>query len=187
MGRASTRFWHDNWSRGDTLKKIFPRLFLISTQQNDFIGDMGLWENNKWVWKFMWRRRLFAWEEELVESLYLAVDHTSLNESYPLERDREQPGWSWKTSMEESCPPRAQLLVWFILQGRLNTKERLFRFGLPEIEDNLCVFCKEEPETVDHVIFGCRCSSRLWYFCCSCSNLSLCLPHLDGCSFHQIW
>ncbi|XP_047978516.1 uncharacterized protein LOC125220390 [Salvia hispanica] len=48
-----------------------------------------------------------------------------------------------------------QLLVWFILQGRLNTKERLFRFGLHGIEDNLCVFCKEEPETVDHVIFGC--------------------------------
>ena len=69
----------------------------------------------------------------------------------------------------------AQLLVWFILQGRLNTKERLFRFGLPGIEDNLCVFCKE-PKIVDHVIFGCRCSSRLWYFCCCCWNLSLCFP-----------
>ena len=71
--------------------------------------------------------------------------------------------------------PRAQLLLWFILQGRLNTKDRLFKLGFPDVEDNLCAFCKEHPETVSHIIFGCKYSSSLWYFFCSCWNISLCL------------
>ena len=70
------------------------------------------------------------------------------------------------------APPRAQLLVWFVLHGRLNTKERLFRFRFPQVEDELCVFCGEDY----HIIFGCRLSSSLWYFGCKCWNLAFCLP-----------
>lgn len=53
---------------------------------------------------------------------------------------------------------------------------RLFRFGFPRVEDGLCVLCKEEPETNDHIIFNCRFSSSMWYFGCNCWNLTICIP-----------
>ena len=81
-----------------------------------------------------------------------------------------------KLAWRNVAPPRAQLLIWFILQGRLNTKQRLFRFRFPGVEDELCVLCREEPETIDHIIFHCRFSSNLWYFGCKCWNLTFCMP-----------
>ena len=54
---------------------------MISTQQSDFIEDMGSWDDGRWSWKFTWRRNFFVWEKELVESLHLSVDQTSLSES----------------------------------------------------------------------------------------------------------
>lgn len=33
------------------------------------MSDMGVWREGNWCWYFSWRRRLFTWEEELVETL----------------------------------------------------------------------------------------------------------------------
>ena len=74
------------------------------------------------------------------------------------------------------APPRAQLLVWFVLQGKLNTRDRLFRFGVPGIADDLCVFCKEERKTINHIMFGSKYASSVWYFCCNQWNLAFSLP-----------
>lgn len=39
-------FWRNNWLHNQSLEMLFPRLFLISTQQDKTIGEMGLWEAN---------------------------------------------------------------------------------------------------------------------------------------------
>ena len=109
---------------------------------------MGKWEEKKWIWNFIWRRSLFAWEEDLERDLYLAVDHKNLSESDSV---RDVRMWTYnklapffvsdfylqvtrilgkernqfsngKLAWRNVAPPRAQLLIWFILQGRLNTK-----------------------------------------------------------------
>ena len=74
------------------------------------------------------------------------------------------------------APPRAQILIWFVLQGKLNTKDKLFKFGVSNVLDDLCIFCKEERETINHIMFGCKYSSSLWYFCCNQWNLAFSLP-----------
>ena len=75
------------------------------------------------------------------------------------------------------APPRAQLHIWFLLHGKLNTKVRLYRFGVKGIDDDRCVLCKEEPESIEHLFFGCKISSSLWYSCCERWNISMCLPN----------
>lgn len=55
----STRFWHDKWCPGGTLKDSFPRLFSISVQQEALICQMGRWIGDEWNWNFCWRRRLY--------------------------------------------------------------------------------------------------------------------------------
>ena len=84
----------------------------------------------------------------------------------------EQGRLAWRNL----APPRAQLHTWFILQGRLNTRERLFRYRANKIEDDHCALCKDEAETIEHLFFSCKLSSIFWFFCCERWNLSTCLP-----------
>ena len=48
--------------------------------------------------------------------------------------------------------------------------------GAARTEDDRCILCKEETETVEHLFFCCKSSSNLLYHCCKCWELSFCLP-----------
>lgn len=37
----SILFWHDKWCEGGPLKRLFPNLFVVSSQKNLFINQMG--------------------------------------------------------------------------------------------------------------------------------------------------
>lgn len=61
-----TRFWKDVWFGDRSLKEAFPRLYSLSTDKPATIDRFGYWEGNVWRWRWMWRRGLFAWEEDLL-------------------------------------------------------------------------------------------------------------------------
>jgi len=43
------KFWEDNWIDGeDTLLAKYPRLYIISSQQNQNIQHMGLFKDTGW-------------------------------------------------------------------------------------------------------------------------------------------
>ena len=65
----SVLFWHDRWCEIGILKRIFPRLYAISLQQNLLISQMGEWNEIAWVWKLKWRIALYVWENEDVSRL----------------------------------------------------------------------------------------------------------------------
>ena len=44
-------------------------------------------------------------------------------------------------------------LCWFILKERRNIKGRLLTMGVNGVEDDLCIFCKEEVESFVHIFF----------------------------------
>lgn len=37
----STKFWHDPWISGSTLKVTFPRIYALSTNKDGFIAEFG--------------------------------------------------------------------------------------------------------------------------------------------------
>ncbi|XP_004288816.1 PREDICTED: uncharacterized protein LOC101301910 [Fragaria vesca subsp. vesca] len=49
---------------------------------------------------------------------------------------------------------------WLLLRGRLKTRDRLSRFGL--IQDNSCVLCNEDNETMDHLFGYCNFATSVW-------------------------
>jgi len=51
-------------------------------------------------------------------------------------------------------------LVAFGLHDRLLTVNRLKNFGIVEVD--ICVLCKGDPETRDHLLFQCPYSSYIW-------------------------
>jgi hypothetical protein len=50
----STKFWKEIWVGDQPLCNKFPRLFSISTQQDEVVGNMGNWVENQWRWSLSW-------------------------------------------------------------------------------------------------------------------------------------
>ncbi|KAL4300641.1 hypothetical protein AHAS_Ahas17G0221200 [Arachis hypogaea] len=51
-----------------------------------------------------------------------------------------------KTIWKGLVPPRMELFAWFVLVGRVNTKERLSRIGIISQDDKSCVLCNKDVE-----------------------------------------
>lgn len=63
------RFLKDVWCMNEPLQTKFPRLFMVSNQQNHLIVDVGIWDGFSWMWNLSWRRELYSWEVEMYEEL----------------------------------------------------------------------------------------------------------------------
>ncbi|KAL4374730.1 hypothetical protein AHAS_Ahas05G0211000 [Arachis hypogaea] len=64
------------------------------------------------------------------------------------------------TIWKDLVPLRVELFVWFVLTGRVNTKERLSQFGIINQDDKSCILCNKDVEQVWSAwisVFG-----RLW-------------------------
>ncbi|GAB2213428.1 hypothetical protein Drorol1_Dr00021467 [Drosera rotundifolia] len=64
--------------------------------------------------------------------------------------------------------PRRSFILWLIVHGRLNTMNRLMGIGV--LDHFVCIFCKKEVESHDHVFFACELLSKLlhvWMTKCS--------------------
>lgn len=74
-----------------TFSAKYPRLFTISNQKEAKVAeiwrDMGVESD----WNFIWRRRLFVWEEELFNRLLIDLQGFELSQG--------EDEWSW--SLEE--------------------------------------------------------------------------------------
>ncbi|XP_016199199.1 uncharacterized protein LOC107640163 [Arachis ipaensis] len=59
-------------------------------------------------------------------------------------------------------PPRVELFTWFVLVGRMNTKDRLCRFQVIAHQDNRCVLCGKAEETAFHLFLECEITWQVW-------------------------
>lgn len=60
----------------------------------------------------------------------------------------------WKTIWKSSALPRHAFLLWFVVQGRLLTLDRLHRWS-NDTTIGMCILCGSEAETHDHIFFKC--------------------------------
>nr|XP_025681149.1 uncharacterized protein LOC112782780 [Arachis hypogaea] len=130
-------------TRGGPWKDIcqdkFLRLFSVSNQCGSVIGDCEFRDGLEWIWNFQWRRELFHLELELHEALR-PVKLVLQEEMLP----EEVTSYSFtKTIWKGLVPPRVERFVWFVVIGRVNTKERLSRFGIVSTDNSVCVLCME--------------------------------------------
>ncbi|CAK8565420.1 unnamed protein product [Lathyrus sativus] len=61
--------------------------------------------------------------------------------------------------MDNHARPRAKFTVWFLLNGKLPTKDRLKKFGV--IDSSGCSFC-DAGESMDHLFFACSGFCSVW-------------------------
>ena len=178
------RFWLEVWAHVKPLKEVFPRLFRLSSQQDEIIANMGWFEGNLWRWTLAWKQEPTA--EEQVQILHL---QTMLQQHPPVQNGNDQLLWCGKPSFctrsmvteavrislsnvavdnlvstvwKNIAPPKVEFMVWLALLGKLNTKELLMRKGLRTPDDTLCCFCSTHTETSDHLLVCCQISWHIW-------------------------
>ena len=85
------KFWEDSWIAGKvSLIAKYPRLYLISCQQNQLIQQMGAHTDTGWEWDFIWRRSRFDNKIHMTDSFLRDVGDNPIQ---PHRRD----DWVWKT------------------------------------------------------------------------------------------
>lgn len=181
----STLFWHDKWIPVCALKVAFPGLFSMSTQKDATISQLGEMCNGFWVWKLIWRRRLYEWEQEEVDRLNILIQHFSpqlgkkdgvswqgsssdrfpikhiisrLYESHDPILPSEVSNLIWRIKI----PPRALLTLWMASLEKLKTGDFLLNKGLIIVSNALCPFCRLHVESQSHILFTCSVSWFIW-------------------------
>ena len=158
----------------------------MSNQKRSFICDMGVWDRETWRWTFCWRRNFLLWEQDLFQQLL-----DCLPQSPFMDGEEDAYIWKFgnngvfsiissilqvqrfilNNNLASSViskawlgivPPHAKILVWFVLQERLNTRERLCKLAILQPIEAICPFCNQEVESVTHVFYTCYVSWNIW-------------------------
>lgn len=121
-------------------------------------------------WNLLFRRQLFAWEEEDLSSLYeylqvvpslrSHVEDQSTWLTNPSGAFSVASVWNWMASRKgcnlrfvmniwkNIAPPKVQFMTWSAWRGRMKSTAFIQRFGVLKPNASiLCVFCKTEVET----------------------------------------
>lgn len=66
---AHTKFWDAKWRGGVPFRVKYSRPFAMSNQKEATVADIGVFTGSVMDWRFVWRRRFFIWEEQLLTDL----------------------------------------------------------------------------------------------------------------------
>nr|GEU59054.1 reverse transcriptase [Tanacetum cinerariifolium] len=140
-----TRFWDDHWVEGHILKTSFSRIFTLAANKSGLICDSGLWKmvngngrNDKVVWSFdyLGKFSLRSFGKEMENSSY----------SDPL----------LHSVLKFKVPPKARLLCWQGIVGKLPIRDVLLRIGIIAQNQSNCPLCNSCIESVDHLFIHCN-------------------------------
>ena len=163
----------------------YPRLYLISSQQNHTIQQMGVHNDSGWEWQFTWRRLLFDNEIDMATEFLKDIETQQI-------QPQRSDGWAWMADsngqflaksayivMRESSseaikdttfadlwkmkvPHKILVFAWRLLRDRLPTRSNLHRRQVV-INDRRCLLCGNMEEDTGHLFFHCSKVIPLWW------------------------
>ena len=69
----------------------------------------------------------------------------------------------WSAIWSASVQPKVRVFIWKACKNILPTKTKLFDKGISNSVS--CVWCEDEVETGDHLLWGCEFAQRIWREC----------------------
>lgn len=169
-------FSYDPWLEGGPLFKRFPRLFSLSLDKKGLIKDViegsigGVLRRGRW-------RELFEWENGQFRDMLQMIRGAGLKwegvDRWVWKKDTTgsytvRTAYKWLRNSEFSnsdiflnklwsCDAllKAKAFVWKLVQNRIPTAKNLAKKGVM-VQNGLCLGCKKEEETVDHLFFKCE-------------------------------
>ena len=180
----NTFFWSDCWVGTESFMERFRRLFDLSIHKDLSVGEMYSlgWDEHGEAWS--WRRRLLAWEEELVVEIRNLLTNVIL-------QDTQLDVWLWQPNIgdgytvrgvyqmpmrqemhnhdvvsdapwHKSVPLKVSICAWRLFRNRWPTKDNLVRRGVISHDSQLCVTGCGQNKTIDHLIIHCPIFCDLW-------------------------
>ena len=204
---TNTFFWFDRWLGDVPLCMRFARLFDLATNKLSTIADMCTlgWEEEGEAWS--WRRRLWAWEEDMLGEcgalLNNVVVQSNVSDRWQWDSDPYE-GYSvrgaYQTLTDTDVPTvdggeehiwhkqvslKVSILSWRLMKDRLPTRSNLQRRGLIDATANTCVSGCGMEETANHMFLHCDVFSSLWQHIRSWISMSGAYPQNISEHFHQ--
>ncbi|GAU27881.1 hypothetical protein TSUD_159750 [Trifolium subterraneum] len=187
---GATSFWHDSWVGPQTLKEVFPRLFLVSAQQDSSVFEVAQRIPGRRGWDLKWRRRLFVWEEELRDLLENVLTPIELSNVEDVWKCHHSIGGLFSVNSlykflygvvthpihldpdlvhdlgclwKSLAPSKVIIFSWQLLLHRLPTRVNLAKRGIVEQDSNsFCTLCPMSLESEEHLFGGCAFASAIW-------------------------
>ncbi|CAI8590018.1 unnamed protein product [Vicia faba] len=84
----------------------------------------------------------------------------------------------WKTNIQS----KLKVFGWRVVLNRLPTKDQLVKRGIIRDEhEEVCVFCDEKPEDLEHLLFKCKISQIVWTSIYGCLDIKEMEDHVGVC------
>ena len=175
---ARTPFWDSPWVRDQKPRDIAPLIYDASSWKT--------WKLREALQDDAWVRKIKVTPNFTFEHLRQFIELWSTIRDFPLEVHAEDD-IVWKhtesgiytaksaylaqffgiirSPMELAvwkawAPPKVKFFAWLAMQNRVWTADRLAKRGWPNC--GLCPLCKRVQESIDHLLFRCRYTTRLW-------------------------
>lgn len=195
-----TWFWKENWLGLGKFCELFAALFQVSAQQDWRVLDMGRWEEDKWVWNFLWLRGLeddcanqlssllkilasfspirgqkdkWVWIKEGNGIYSVCSAYETLAFDLYLEED-----YSFKSLWKALAPSNAIAVGWKVLLNRIQTKDNLIQRNI-QIADLSCPLCGVVNEGSCHLLFSCSVTWQVWGLVYHWLGFSAAMPWLS--------
>ena len=177
-------FWHDKWIGDNTLKDLYPELYVCLAAKDACISEV-LWileGGTIRVWDLRFYRAFEDWELAASYSL-LQFIQTSI----PWGDRRDTLWWRlkgdgkfdtrsyyqaiqgtlnflfpWKGVQKPKIPKQVAFFLWTAAHDRILTLDNLMLRGRPLV--NWCCMCYCDGESVDHLLLHCPVTHTLWTF-----------------------
>ena len=185
MGEGTRiRFWHDRWIGDNTLKDLYPELYVCSAVKDACISEV-LWileGGTVRVWNLRFYRAFEDWElaasYSLLQFIQTCIPRGDKRDTlywqligdgkfdtrsyYHAIREASNSLFPWKGVWKPKIPKRVAFFLWTAAHGRILTLDNLLLKGRPLA--NRCCMCCCDGESVDHLLLHCPVTHSLWTF-----------------------
>ena len=168
-------FWHDKWVGDNSLKRLYPQLYVCSNDKEACISDVLCYPEggNDRIWNLRFHRDFH--ERELgaalsfLEFIQSRIPRGGGNDTshwclkgngmfdtrsyYNIIRGAADSNFPWKGVWKAKIPKRVAFFVWTAVHGQILTLDNLMLKGC--ILVNRCCMCHRNEETVDHLLLHC--------------------------------
>ena len=187
---SETDFWRDCWCGNVPFCEPFRQLYDLTVNKVITVRTMFLLGVDVGGEAWQWRRRLWAWEENLVEECMTLLLTVSLQKSsidrwlwlpdqgggysvrgvYGMLTSQEHPQLhpNMELIWHKQVPLKVSILAWRLLRDRLPTKANLANRGIIPLEAWLCVTSCGHVEDVNHMFLSCPTFDALWLLVRAC-------------------
>uniref|UniRef100_A0A7N2M263 Importin N-terminal domain-containing protein n=1 Tax=Quercus lobata TaxID=97700 RepID=A0A7N2M263_QUELO len=178
------RFWHDRWIGDNTLKDLYPELYVFSAVKDACISEV-LWIPEGGivrVWDLTFYRAFEDWELaasyflfQLIQTRIPRDDRSDtlgwrlkgdgkfdIRSYYHAIRGASNSLFPWKGVWKPKIPRRVAFFLWTAAHGRILTLDNLMLKGRPLA--TWCCMCCCDGESVDHLLLHCPVTHSLWTF-----------------------